>query len=317
MLLEAIKAFIIGVVEGITEWLPISSTGHMILVDEFIKLQVSEEFLELFLVVIQLGAIMAVFFLYFGKLNPFSAKKDQGEKKRTWKLWGMVVIGCIPAAVIGLSLDDFFHDNFYSATTVSIALVFYGIVFIVIEYLQKKKHGSVSLGLVPEQRGKHARPLPGATAGSSGAGVGGTAISYKINAVEDITIKTALIIGLFQMLAIIPGTSRSGSTIIGGLLAGCSRVAAAEFSFFLAIPVMFGWGLLKALKYLLNIGLSMTSVEIVVLAVGIITAFGVSLFAIRFLIGFVKKHSFIPFGIYRIFVGIVVIAFFAASGSLF
>ena len=317
MLLEAFKAFILGVVEGLTEWLPISSTGHMILVDEFMKLQVSDAFLELFLVVIQLGAIMAVVILYFGKLNPFSAKKAPAEKKQTWRLWGMVVIGCIPAAVIGFLLDDWFHEHFYNAVTVSIALIFYGVAFIVIELYHKKRHGAGTGEAPPEVRGKHARRPSGAR-GPQGAGSAGGAIAaYRINSVDDIDVKTAAVIGAFQVLAIVPGTSRSGSTIIGGLLAGCSRVAAAEFSFFLAIPVMLGWGLLKTVKYLGEIGLSMAPVEIVTLVVGIVTAFVVSVFSIRFLVGFVKKHSFIPFGVYRIVVGVVVLAFFAINGGLF
>ena len=314
MILEAIKAFILGVVEGITEWLPISSTGHMIIVDQLMQLQVSSGFLELFLVVIQVGAILAVVVLYFGKLNPFSRKKDAVEKKRTWRLWGMIVIGCVPAAVIGIAFDSWFHDHFYNAVTVSLALIFYGIAFIVIEYFHKKKHGALSTGGVEEVRGKHARVSSGALAGGA---ANGAAAGFKVNSVDDIDVKTAAIIGAFQVLAIIPGTSRSGSTIIGGLLAGCSRVAAAEFSFFLAIPVMLGWGLIKTAKYLLSIGLSMAPVEIIVLVVGTVTAFVVSYFAIKFLVGFVKKHSFIPFGIYRIVVGVIVIAFFAATGGLF
>lgn len=302
MLIEALKAFFIGIVEGITEWLPVSSTGHMILVDEFIKLNVSGEFLELFLVVIQLGAILAVLILYFNKLNPFSPKKTAPEKKGTWRLWGMVVIGCIPAAVIGIVLDDWFHEHFYNAITVSIALIVYGIVFIVIEMYHKRKKG----GSTQAVQGKHARH--NAEAAQS---------FYKIETVDEIDAKTALKIGAFQCLAIVPGTSRSGSTIIGGLLTGCSRVAASEFSFFLAIPVMFGWGLLKTAKYLLNIGLVMTGTEIMVLGIGIVTAFIVSVISIKFLIGFVKKHSFIAFGVYRIVIGVIVIGFFALTGGLF
>ncbi|MCL1798029.1 MAG: undecaprenyl-diphosphate phosphatase [Eggerthellaceae bacterium] len=335
MFFEALKALVIGIVEGITEWLPVSSTGHMILVDEFIKLQVSPEFLELFLVVIQLGAIMAVLILYFNKLNPFSAKKTAPEKKSTWRLWGMVVIGCIPAAVIGLAFDDWVHDNFYGAITVSIALIFYGIVFIVIEMYHKKKHGTATGGTAQASaqgqasvRGKHARTNGDTARNARISNAHNTAVNvtadgstitttgYKINTVDAINVKTALIIGAFQTLAIIPGTSRSGSTIIGGLLTGCSRVAAAEFSFFLAIPVMFGWGLLKTVKYLLNIGLSMTSTEVVVLLIGIVTAFILSVVSIKFLIGFVQKHSFIPFGIYRIVVGVIVLGYFALSGGL-
>lgn len=301
MIIEALKAFLIGVVEGVTEWLPISSTGHMILVDEFVKLQVSEDFLELFLVVIQLGAIMAVLILYFRKLNPFSSKKNKVEKKGTWRLWGMVLIGCIPAAIIGIALDDWFHEHFYNAVTVSIALIVYGVVFIAIELYHKNKAGESG----EASRGKHARTNTLAES------------PYKIETVDQIDAKAALKIGAFQMLAIVPGTSRSGSTIIGGLLAGCSRVAASEFSFFLAIPVMLGWGLLKTAKYVLKIGFTMSSTEILVLAIGIVTAFVVSIVSIKFLIGFVKKHSFIAFGVYRIVVGVIVLGFFAVTGGLF
>lgn len=291
MLIEALKAFLIGVVEGITEWLPISSTGHMILVDEFVKLQVSPEFLELFLVVIQLGAILAVVILYFHKLNPFSPKKTSVEKKSTWRLWGMVVIGCIPAAIIGVLLDDFFNEHFYNAITVAAALIIYGVAFIVIERVNRKKAAAQT------STGKHAKPQT-------------EAALFKVNTVDEITPATAFKIGLFQMLAIIPGTSRSGSTIIGGMLTGCSRVAASEFSFFLAIPVMLGWGLLKFAKYLMNVGLAMTSTEIIVLVVGIVTAFVVSVIAIKFLMGYIKKHDFTVFGWYRIIVGIVVLGYF-------
>lgn len=304
MIIEALKALLIGVVEGVTEWLPISSTGHMILVDEFVKLQVSPQFLELFLVVIQLGAIMAVLILYFHKLNPFSPKKDSVEKKSTWRLWGMVVIGCIPAAIVGFALDDWFNENFYNAVTVAIALIVYGVIFIVIELFNKRKTNPLPAGM---PRGRHARPIV-------------TVVDeplYKINSVDEIDAKTALKIGAFQMLAIVPGTSRSGSTIIGGLLCGCSRVAASEFSFFLAIPVMFGWGLLKTIKYVAELGFSMSTNEMMVLAIGIVTAFVVSIASIKFLIGFVKNHTFIPFGVYRIIVGVVVLAYFAFNGGLF
>ena len=311
MIVEALKALLIGFVEGITEWLPISSTGHMILVDEFMKLNVSEEFMELFLVVIQLGAIMAVVILYFNKLNPFSRKKDTGEKKSTWRLWGMVVVGCIPAAIIGILFDDWFHEHFYNAVTVSIALIAYGFIFIAIEIYHKKKRGAMSSGEQElRSRGKHARP-------NGASGDAEQESFYKIENVDDIDVKTALKIGAFQVLAIVPGTSRSGSTILGGLISGCSRVVASEFSFFLAIPVMFGWGLLKFLKYLLAIGLSMSQVELMVLVIGIVVAFVVSVASIKFLIGFVKKHSFIPFGIYRIVIGVVVLVYFALQGTLF
>lgn len=314
MLIEALKAFFIGVVEGITEWLPISSTGHMILVDEFVKLNVSAEFLELFLVVIQLGAIMAVLILYFHKLNPFSPRKTRVQKHETWRLWGMVAIGCIPAAAIGLTLDDFFNEYFYNAWTVAIALIVYGVVFIVLEqrnrrreavYLESHRAGARSV------RGRHARPVYEVGPGDDGDNA--EQALFRVHTVDEIDWKTALKIGCFQMLAIIPGTSRSGSTIIGGMLCGCSRTAAAEFTFFLAIPVMFGWGVLKLIKYVLAVGMAMTATEIVVLVVGIVTAFVVSVIAIKFLMGYIKKNDFTAFGVYRIIVGLVVLAYFGAK----
>lgn len=312
MFIEVIKAIFIGVVEGITEWLPISSTGHMILVDEFVKLQVSDKFLELFLVVIQLGAIMAVLILYFHKLNPFSPRKSAQEKKSTWRLWGMVIIGCLPAAAIGLTLDDFFNEHFYNAWTVAIALIVYGVIFIVLESRNRRRVAEARALAVAESapRGKHARlDLADAEDGFDEDSL------FKVRTVDEIDWKTALKIGCFQMLAIIPGTSRSGSTIIGGMLCGCSRTAAAEFTFFLAIPVMFGWGVLKTIKYIAAIGLTMTSIEIAVLVVGIVTAFVVSVISIKFLMGYIKKNDFAAFGWYRIAVGIVVLAYFGAKAA--
>jgi len=312
MFIEVFKAIFIGVVEGITEWLPISSTGHMILVDEFVKLQVSDKFLELFLVVIQLGAIMAVLILYFHKLNPFSVRKSAEEKKSTWRLWGMVVIGCLPAAAIGLTLDDFFNEHFYNAWTVAIALIVYGVIFIVLERRNRKRVAEArALAASSVPRGKHARPIEG----GAGEGDFDEDALFKVRTVDDIDWKTALKIGCFQMLAIIPGTSRSGSTIIGGMLCGCSRTAAAEFTFFLAIPVMFGWGVLKTIKYIAAIGFTMTSIEIAVLVVGIVTAFVVSVISIKFLMGYIKKNDFAAFGWYRIVVGIVVLAYFGAKAA--
>lgn len=308
MFIEALKALFIGVVEGITEWLPISSTGHMILVDEFVKLQVSPKFLELFLVVIQIGAIMAVLILYFHKLNPFSPRKTQPEKKSTWRLWGMVVIGCIPAAVIGFLLDDFFNEYFYNAWTVAVALIVYGVIFILLERHNRKRMRAYLEAHRP--RGRHARA---AAPDSDEAVAEAEAALYKVQTVDDIDWKTALKIGCFQMLAIIPGTSRSGSTIIGGMLCGCTRTAAAEFTFFLAIPVMLGWGLLKSVKYVIAMGLVMTTTEIVVLAVGIVTAFAVSVISIKFLMGYIKKNDFTAFGVYRIIVGVVVLGYFGAK----
>ena len=240
--IEILKAIFLGIVEGITEWLPISSTGHMILVDEFLKLNVSEEFLEMFFVVIQLGAILAVPVLFFHKLNPFSGKKSAEERRGTWNLWGKVVVGVIPAGIVGVLFDDFFNTHFYNYIVVAIALIVYGIAFILIE---KRREGK----------------------------------PFRVERVEDLTYRDALMIGGYQMLSLIPGTSRSGSTILGGMLTGVSRTASAEFSFFMAIP-------------------------------GILVAFFVSLAAIRFLTDFVKRHDFKPFGIYRIALGILVLGYF-------
>jgi undecaprenyl-diphosphatase len=299
MILEVVKAFILGLVEGITEWLPISSTGHMILVDEFLKLNVSEQFLAMFLVVIQLGAILAVIILYFRKLNPFSLSKSRAERKSTWRLWGMVVIGCLPAAVIGMLLDDWVHDHFYNAIVVASMLILYGVIFIVIERRNRKREGRMAHAA----RGRHAR----IDSASADSGI------FKVQTVDDIDPITALKIGAFQCLAIVPGTSRSGATIIGGMLSGCSRVAATEFTFFLAIPVMLGWGLVKTAKFFLA-GLVMSSTEIAVLVVGVLTAFVVSIISIRFLMGYIKKNDFTVFGWYRIVVGVIVLGYFGAKG---
>ncbi len=303
MIIEALKSLLIGIVEGITEWLPISSTGHMILVDEFVKLQVSDAFLALFLVVIQLGAILAVLILYFHKLNPFSPKKTSVEKKSTWRLWGMVAIGCIPAAIIGILFDDWVNEHFYNKVTVAAMLILYGIVFIVLERRNRRRLREAEAAL-EAPRGRHAR------ASQTDLGEEAEASVFKITNVDDIDWKTALKIGCFQVLAIIPGTSRSGATIIGGMLSGCSRTAAAEFTFFLAIPIMFGWGLVKALKFFVA-GLVMTQVEIVVLIVGIVSAFVMSVVSIKFLMGYIKKNDFTVFGWYRIVVGVLVLGYFA------
>ncbi|MBO5212902.1 MAG: undecaprenyl-diphosphate phosphatase [Clostridia bacterium] len=279
MFLEALKAFFIGIVQGITEWLPVSSTGHMILFNEFIRLDVSDGFFELFEVVIQLGSILAVVVLFFDKLNPFSPKKDKDMKKKTWSLWMKVIIAVIPAAVIGLLLDDWFNEHFYNYVVVAIALIVYGVAFIVIERFNKNK-------------------------------------TKKCEDVYDIDCFTALKIGCFQVLSLIPGTSRSGSTIIGASLVGVSRSAAAEFSFFLAIPVMLGASLLKCVKFVLD-GATMTNIEIVVLIVGLVTAFLVSLVVIKFLMNFVRRHSFESFGWYRIVLGAVVIGYFIIKNFIF
>lgn len=306
MFLEALKAFFIGLVEGLTEWLPISSTGHMILVDEFIKLDVSTEFLELFLVVIQIGAIMAVIILYFTKLNPFSSKKTPEQRRGTWRLWGMVVIGCIPAAVIGILFDDWVTEHFHNAWVVAAMLIVYGVIFIVLERRNRRRynqfvHDSYVDGIDPADMGPDGKPDPDAM--------------FAIRTVDEIDWKAALKIGLFQCLAIIPGTSRSGATIIGGMLTGCSRTAAAEFTFFLAIPIMFGWGIVKAFKTFFSAGLVMTGTEVMVLVVGIVTAFVVSVISIKFLMGYIKNNDFAPFGVYRIIVGVIVLGYFGAKAA--
>ena len=272
MIIEAIKAFFIGIVQGITEWLPVSSTGHMILFNEFVKMDVSPEFFELFEVVIQFGSILAVLVLFFDKLNPFSRKKDEAMKKKTWTLWIRVIIAVLPAAIIGLLLDDWFQAKFYNYVSVAVALIFYGILFIVIERRNKNK-------------------------------------TMIYNDVYDIDGATALKIGIFQVLSIIPGTSRSGSTILGASVIGVSRPAAAEFSFFLASPVMLGASAYKVLKYIVKVGVALTSTEIMALIVGTVTAFAVSLIVIRFLMNFVRKHSFESFGWYRIVLGIIVLGY--------
>ena len=270
--IELLKTFFIGIVQGITEWLPVSSTGHMILFDEFVKLGGSDEFKEMFMVVIQLGSILAVAVLYFNKLNPFGKSKSDFERKSTLLLWAKVLVGAVPAALIGVLLDDWFDANFYNFVVVAIALIVYGVLFIVIE--GKKKDGV-----------------------------------FKCESVDDITFKDAFKIGCFQVLSLIPGTSRSGSTIIGGMLSNVSRVASAEFSFFMAIPIMLGASGLKVLKFILS-GSVMSFDEILILAIGIITAFAVSLVAIKFLMGFVKRHSFESFGIYRIALGAIILLYF-------
>ncbi len=307
MIIEALKAFFIGIVEGITEWLPISSTGHMILVDEFVKLEVSDQFLAMFLVVIQLGAILAVIILYFHKLNPFSPRKTSVEKRSTWRLWGMVLIGCIPAAVIGILFDDWVNEHFYNYVVVAAMLIVYGIVFILLEWRNRRRLRQAK-EMLASPRGAHARVAEGDLTEQAEAQL------FKITSVDEIDWKTSLKIGLFQVLAIIPGTSRSGATIIGGMLCGCTRTAAAEFTFFLAIPVMFGWGLVKCVRFLLA-GLVMSSTEIVVLIVGIVTAFVVAVLAIRFLMSYIKTNDFMPFGWYRIIVGVVVLVYFAVIAS--
>lgn len=266
--MDIIKTIIYGIIEGITEWLPVSSTGHLILAEKFLNMPFSEGFLEMFRVVIQLGAIMAVVVLYFSKLWPFCAdKKQHFIKPNTWVMWFKILVATLPAMVLGLLLDDWLEEHLYNYVVVAAMLILYGVFFILIENRRKKP---------------------------------------RITSIDTLTYKDALVIGCWQVLAMIPGTSRSGATIVGGLLLGASRPVAAEFTFFLAIPVMFGASLLKIVKYLLE-GLTFTGNELTILAVGCVVAFVVSIAAIRFLMDFVKKHDFKVFGWYRIVLGILVL----------
>jgi len=292
MVIEFFKAILFGIVEGVTEWLPISSTGHLILLDELLRLDAAPslgsefqaEFMEMFEVVIQLGAIFAVLVVFFSKLNPFSRKKDHSEKRATWSLWFKVALASIPAAFVGIVLDEILEDAtgkdidgwLYNSIVVGAALIIYGVLFIVVEKVNKNRE-------------------------------------YKVLEVADISYKNAFLIGVFQMLAIIPGTSRSGSTILGSMCIGLSRVAAAEFSFFLAIPAMLGASAIKVLGFLSYVGESGISVPasaLVLLGLGMAVAFIVSLVTIKFLMDFVKKHSFSAFGIYRIILGALVLLYF-------
>ena len=308
-LVELLKSAFLGLVEGITEWLPISSTGHMILVDEFIKLNVSEEFWNMFLVVIQLGAILAVCVLFLRDLLPFGFGKTRQECRDTWSLWGKIIVGCLPAAIIGIPLDDFMEEHLYSSTVVAAALIVYGVAFIVIERWRAKKLAArvAAGGVVPGSRpsGAHFAAPAAAAEPAQGGDFG------SITTLEDLSYKTAFGIGCFQVLSLIPGTSRSGSTIIGGLLLGTTRSVAAKFTFFLAIPVMFGASSLKLVKFFLKGGVFDAN-GIAILAVGCIVAFLVSLAAIKWLMGFVRRHDFTAFGIYRIVLGILVLAYFFA-----
>ena len=297
-IIEWLKVILLGIVEGITEWLPISSTGHLILVDEFVELKQNDAFMKMFNVVIQLGAILAVVVLYWGKLWPFHLKKN--TPKRSWfakqadggfakglqtfcdhychmdkiVLWLKIVFACIPAMIIGIPLDDWMEKHFHNATVVALMLILYGIIFIIIENYNKKR-------------------------------------APRITTLKELSFKDAFLIGVFQVLSLIPGTSRSGSTIIGGILIGASREIAAEFTFFLAIPVMFGASLIKLLKF----GLAFTGTELAVLIVGMVVAFAVSIFAIKFLMGYIKKHDFKVFGWYRIILGIIVLLYFRISSK--
>ena len=269
--IEWLKVVFLGIVEGITEWLPISSTGHMLLVDEFIKLNVSDAFKDMFFVVIQLGAILAVVVIFWNKMWPFQMPKESQSiiKKDRFSLWFKVVVSCIPGAAVTLLFDDYVEAHFHTPVVIAIALIFYGIAFIIIENRNKNK----------------------------------VAI---INALEEISYKDAFLIGVFQVLSIVPGTSRSGSTIIGGLLMGISRVAIAEFTFFMAVPVMFGLSAIKIIKF----GFNFTHTELAILIWGMVIAFAVSIIVIKFLMSYIKKHDFKVFGWYRIILGIIVLAYF-------
>ena len=273
-IMELLKTVVLGIVEGLTEWLPISSTGHMILVDEFIKLDVSKSFMDMFLVVIQLGAILAVVVLNCEKLNPFSSWKSSWEKRATWQLWYKVILACVPAAVIGLLFNKFMEEHFMTAPVVAATLIFYGVMFLVVESYNKRR-------------------------------------TPRVREIERLDYKTAFIIGLFQVLSLVPGTSRSGATILGGILFGTSRYVAAEFTFFLAIPVMFGASLLKMVKF----GWHYTGSEILILVVGMATAFVVSILSIKFLLRYIKNNDFKAFGWYRIVLGIIVVLYLYFVGD--
>jgi len=272
-MIELLKAVLFGIVEGITEWLPVSSTGHLILLNEFVRLNVSEEFNSMFDVVIQLGAILAVIVLFFHKLNPFALSKSSVEKKQTWNLWFKVVAAIIPSGVVGVLFDDWMDAHLHNGIVVSIALIVYGIAFILVER---------------RNQGRHLK---------------------QIQDVHDIDYRTALLIGAFQCLSLVPGTSRSGSTILGAILIGVGRSAGAEFSFFMAIPTMLGASAIKGLKFLLS-GVAVTGTEIGVLLVGSMVSFIVSMLVIKGLMEYVRKHSFSVFGIYRIVLGVIVLAYF-------
>lgn len=277
-MIEILKAILFGIVEGITEWLPVSSTGHIILLDEFIQLQATDAFKSMFDVVIQLGAILAVIVLFFHKLNPFALSKSKEEKGKTWTLWFKVCLAILPSGILGVLFDDWMDEHLHNAIVVSIALIVYGIAFILVERRNK---------------GKYAKAIAD---------------------VHDIGWKTALLIGCFQALSLIPGTSRSGSTILGAILLGVGRGAGAEFSFFMAIPTMLGASAIKLLKFFLETGFGMATSELTVLIVGMVVSFVVSLLVIKGLMEYVRKHSFSAFGVYRIILGVVVLAYFLLIG---
>lgn len=272
-MIEMLKAVLFGIVEGVTEWLPVSSTGHLILLDELVSLNVSAEFKRMFDVVIQLGAILAVVVLYFHKLNPFSPQKSQEEKKQTWSLWAKVILAIIPSGVVGVLFDDWMDAHLHTSTVVAAMLILYGVAFVLVERAYQGRH-------------------------------------LAVRDVNDMDYKTAIGIGLFQCLSLIPGTSRSGSTILGGILLGASRSAAAEFSFFMAIPTMLGASAIKLLKFFLT-GVGFAGGEIAILLIGCVVSFLVSLMVIRGLMSYVRQHSFSVFGVYRIVLGVIVLAYFA------
>ena len=272
--MELVKVAVLGIVEGVTEWLPVSSTGHMILVDEFIRLDVSTPFMDMFLVVIQLGAILAVVVLNVGKLNAFLTSKSRQERRETFDLWGKVIVACLPAAVIGLAFNKYMEEHFMNAPVVAAMLILYGILFIIVERWNKRR--------VP-----------------------------RVESLAQLDYRTAFIIGIFQVLSLVPGTSRSGATILGGIIFGASRYVATEFTFFLAIPVMFGASFLKLVKF----GWNYSGTELVILGVGMATAFIVSILSIRFLLRYIKRNDFTVFGWYRIALGIVVLAYLFIIGD--
>ena len=288
-MIEILKAILFGIVEGVTEWLPISSTGHLILLNEFVNLNMSDEFRSMFDVVIQLGAILAVIVLFFHKLNPFAPSKSMTEKNQTWSLWFKVIVAIIPSGIVGVLFDDWMDEHLHNAIVVAIMLIVYGIAFIVVE----RRNTRGTFQRVSTKDGPTVSRLK----------------DNKINNVYDITYRTALIIGLFQCLSLIPGTSRSGSTILGAILIGVGRAAGAEFSFFMAIPTMLGASAIKGLKFLLS-GVAATGTEIAVLIVGCMVSFVVSLAVIRGLMEYVRKHSFSAFGVYRIVLGVLVLGYF-------
>jgi undecaprenyl-diphosphatase len=274
-IIEILKVIVLGIVEGFTEWLPISSTGHMILVDEIIHLNQPDSYKNMFLVVIQLGAILAVVVLYFDRLNPFSPRKKAAQKKATFILWSKIILACLPAAVIGILMDDILDKYLMNGYVVAATLIIYGVLFLVIENRNQYRN-------------------------------------FEVQKVGEISYQTALYIGLFQLLSLIPGTSRSGSTILGAMILGCSRAASAEFSFFLGIPVMFGASLLKIVKF----GFNFSGPQIFCLILGMVVAFAVSVYAIKFLMGYIRQHDFKFFGYYRIVLGAIVLLYFGVTAFL-